>query len=155
LPQPILSALLISAPQHGIEACAAYPGISFVSSPRDNAYDALVCTDVLEHVHDSLVLLADMVRKVRVGGVLIIYNCFYRVIQYHLPFTLHLLYKFDEFCQLLGLRVEAKTSDEHAKNYCKETEVEPDWRLIRKLEKASILSHHINPWTKEHLEAGP
>jgi SAM-dependent methyltransferase len=141
-------------PQHGIEACAAYPGISFVSSPRDNAYDALVCTDVLEHVHDPLALLADMVRKVKVGGVLIIYNCFYRVIQCHLPCTFHLLYTFDEFCLLIGLRVEAKTSDNHATIYIKEAEIEPDWHLIRKLEKASILSHHINMWAREHPEAG-
>ena len=142
-------------PQHGIEACAPYPGIHFVSSPQDDAYDALVCTDVLEHVHDPLTLLADMVRKVRVGGVLIIYNCFYRVIQCHLPCTFHFLHTFDEFCRLLGLKVEGRTSDDHATIYIKEVEVDPDWPLIRKLERASILSHRINLWKKDHPEAGP
>jgi len=142
-------------PRHGIEACAAYPGIQFVSSPRDDAYDALVCTDVLEHVHDPLALLATMVQKVRVGGVLIIYNCFYGMIQCHLPCTFHLIQTFDEFCRLLGLRVDGKTGDDHATIYTKEVEMVPDWRLIRRREKESILSHRINLWKKDHPEAGP
>jgi SAM-dependent methyltransferase len=142
-------------PQHGIEACAAYASIRFVSSPLDDSYDALVCTDVLEHVHDPLALLATMVQKVRVGGVLIIYNCFYRVIQCHLPSTFHLIHTFDEFCQLLGLRVEGKTKDDHATIYVKEADVVPDWKLIRRREKASILSHRINLWQKDHPESGP
>lgn len=96
-----------------------------------------------------------MVRKVRVEGVLIIYNCFYRVIQCHLPSTFHLLYSFDEFCQLLGLRVEGKTMDDHATVYTKEVDLNPDWHLIRKREKASKLSHHINLWKKAHPGAGP
>jgi ubiquinone/menaquinone biosynthesis C-methylase UbiE len=142
-------------PQHGIHACDAFPNIRFVSSPQDNTYDALVCTDVLEHVHDPLSLLANMVRKVRVGGVLIIYNCFYQVIQCHLPCTFHLLYSFDEFCQLLGLSVEGKTKDDHATIYSKVAELDPDWHLIRKREKASKLSHQVNLWKKTHPEAGP
>lgn len=141
-------------PQHGIQACKVFPGIQFVSSPHDNAYDALVCTDVLEHVHDPLNLLADMVRKVRVGGVLIIYNCFYRVIQCHLPCTFHLEHTFDEFCGLLGLGVEGKTKDGHATIYIKQADIKPDWVIIRKREKASMLSHHINLWRKDHPEAG-
>lgn len=142
-------------PQHGIHACAAFPNIKFVSLPQENTYDALVCTDVLEHVHDPLNLLADMVKKVRVGGVLIIYNCFYRVIQCHLPCTFHLLNSFDEFCQLLGLEVEGKTKDDHATIYTKAVELEPNWYLIRKREKDSKLSHQVNLWKKAHPGAGP
>jgi SAM-dependent methyltransferase len=142
-------------PRHGIKSCAAYPGIQFVSEPQDHAYDALVCTDVLEHVHDPLALLATMARKVRVGGVLIIYNCFYRVIQCHLPCTFHLLRTFDEFCRLLGLVVEGKTRDGHATIYIKAVDATPDWRLLRKLEKASMLSHQIDLWKRDHPGAGP
>jgi 2-polyprenyl-6-hydroxyphenyl methylase/3-demethylubiquinone-9 3-methyltransferase len=80
--------------RHGMEVCRPYPNIRFVSSPPDNSYDALVCTDVVGHVHDPLSLLSKMVNKVRLGGTLVIYNCFFRVIQCHLPNTFHFRYTF-------------------------------------------------------------
>jgi len=120
-------------PRHGIEVCKSNPNIQFISSPQDESYDALTCTDVLEHVHDPLVLLADMVAKVRLGGTLVIYNCFYPLIQCHLPCTFHFIRTFDEFCSMLGLDVVGKTSDDHATVYKKVFSVVPDWAALRKL----------------------
>ena len=135
-------------PRHGIEVCTSIPNIQFISSPQDESYDALTCTDVLEHVHDPLALLADMVAKVRLGGTLVIYNCFYPLIQCHLPCTFHLIKTFDEFCSMLGLVVDGKTSDDHATIYRKALSVVPDWRALRKFEAQSKLSYRMDCWRK-------
>jgi 2-polyprenyl-3-methyl-5-hydroxy-6-metoxy-1,4-benzoquinol methylase len=45
--------------------CKSIPNIQFICSPQAESYDALTCTDVLEHVHDPLLLLADMIAKVK------------------------------------------------------------------------------------------
>jgi hypothetical protein len=141
-------------PTHGIKACEPYANIRFVSSPEEDTYDALVCTDVLEHVHDPLTLLADIIRKVQKGGTLVIYNCFYGMIQCHLPCTFHFLYTFDDFCELMGLRVLGKTTDDHATIYSKVSAISPDWPLIRSREKSSKLSYAMNQWAKANPNAG-
>ena len=140
-------------PRHGIEVCKSNPNIQFISSPQDESYDALTCTDVLEHVHDPLVLLADMVAKVRLGGTLVIYNCFYPLIQCHLPCTFHFIRTFDEFCSMLGLDVVGKTSDDHATVYKKVFSVVPDWAALRKLEAQSKLSYRMECWRKANSGA--
>ena len=140
-------------PRHGIEVCKSNPNIHFISSPKDESYDALTCTDVLEHVHDPLALLADMVAKVRLGGTLVIYNCFYPLIQCHLPCTFHLIRTFDEFCSMLGLDVTGKTSDDHATIYKKVASAAPDWRAIRKFEAQSKLSYRMDCWRKANVDA--
>ncbi len=142
-------------PLHGIEVCKSNPNIQFISSPQDESYDALTCTDVLEHVHDPLVLLADMVAKVRLGGTLVIYNCFYPLIQCHLPSTFHLIKTFDQFCSMMGLVVVGKTSDDHATIYRKVSSVSPDWHAVRRLEAQSRLSYRMDCWQKANANAGP
>lgn len=140
-------------PRHGIEVCKSIPNIQFISSPQDESYDALTCTDVLEHVHDPLLLLADMIAKVKLGGTLVIYNCFYPLIQCHLPCTFHFIRTFDEFCAMLGLDVVGKTSDDHATIYQKVYSVVPDWALLRKLEAQSRLSYRMECWRKANSGA--
>ena len=140
-------------PRHGIEVCKSNPNIQFISSPQDESYDALTCTDVLEHVHDPLVLLADMVAKVRLGGTLVIYNCFYPLIQCHLPCTFHFIRTFDKFCSMLGLDVVGKTSDDHATIYKKVFSIVPDWAALRKFEAQSKLSYRMECWRKANSDA--
>jgi len=140
-------------PRHGIEVCKSNPNIQFISSPQDESYDALTCTDVLEHVHDPLVLLADMVAKVRLGGTLVIYNCFYPLINCHLPYTFHFIRTFDEFCSMLGLNVVGKTSDDHATVYKKVFSVVPDWAALRTFEAQSKLSYRMECWRKTNSGA--
>jgi ubiquinone/menaquinone biosynthesis C-methylase UbiE len=137
-------------PQHGIAVSQEIPAIRFISSAADQAYDALVCTDVLEHVHDPLIDLAQMARKIKVNGHLIIYNCFYPLIECHLPSTFHFRYSFDTFCSLLGLSKTGMTSGPHASIYKKRVEVAPNWTELREQEKFSIISHEMNQWRQQH-----
>ena len=141
-------------PRHGIEVCKSNPNIKFISSPQDESYDALTCTDVLEHVHDPLALLADMVTKVKPGGTLVIYNCFYPLILCHLPCTFHFIKTFDVFCSMLGLDVVGKTGDGHATIYSKERSISPNWHDLRKREAESRLSYRMFCWSKANSDAG-
>lgn len=81
-----------------------YPGIQFVSSFEGQAYDLLLCTDVLEHLEDPIGFMKVMVDSVKFGGHLLIANCFEPVVLCHLPSTFHLRYTFDKLCHQLGLK---------------------------------------------------
>lgn len=140
-------------PRHGLVACRPYANIRFISTASDNTYDALACTDVLEHVHDPILLLSEMVNKVKLGGILVIYNCFFRVIQCHLPSTFHLRDTFDEFCGMLGLRVDGMTTDDHATIYRKDRLVRPEWKNIRAYEQESIRSYAMREWRYQNPHA--
>ena len=81
-----------------------YTGIKFVNSLEDQSYDLLLCTDVLEHLEDPVVFMRLMVDSVKLGGHLLIANCFEPVVLCHLPSTFHLRYTFDKLCHQLGLK---------------------------------------------------
>jgi len=140
-------------PQHGIAVSKGIPTIRFISSAEDNTYDALICTDVLEHVQDPLVLLADMIGKLRVEGHLVIYNCFYPLIACHLPSTFHFRYSFDLFCSLLGLCKTGKTKGDHATIYRKTGSIAPNWPLLREHETMSAIAYEANQWNELHPRA--
>jgi len=91
-----------------------------------------------------------MTKKVGIGGHLIIYNCFYPLIQCHLPSTFHLRKTFDEFCQMLGLQVKGLTEDNHATIYIKISDQQSDWKKIRQRERESRLSHTMDQWRNEN-----
>ena len=143
-------------PRHGIESCKPFANISFVPELSRQSVDCLVSTDVLEHVQDPIVLLAAMVDAVRPGGHLLIANCFFPVILCHLPCTFHLRYSFDSFCQALGLEVLGPCEGSHATIYRRSEVFEPDWRLLRRMERRSQRLfpwcewrvRHIAPWKK-------
>jgi SAM-dependent methyltransferase len=116
--------------------------------------DVLVSTDVLEHVHDPLEALVQMVRAVKVGGHMIIANCFYPVIACHLPSTFHFRYSFEQFCAELGLEFLGPCDGSHAFVYRRDRIVELDWTRLRRLERRSQIlffwhewyTHHVRPW---------
>ena len=126
-------------PLHGLEAAARYPNIHYVSDLRPSSYDALVCTDVLEHVFDPLRLLSAFRSAVKPGGHLVIANCFYPVIKCHLPSTFHLRYTFDLFARLLGLAVVGDCIGSHARIYRRTSREPIPWPLIRSFERLSKL----------------
>ncbi|MFQ6539513.1 MULTISPECIES: class I SAM-dependent methyltransferase [Aphanothece] len=101
-------------PAHGLEACKAYPNITFVHTLTSHRFDALVCTDVLEHVHDPISLLEEMIVAVKPGGHLFIANCFQPVILCHLPCTFHLRYFFSWCAEPLGLQQIGRCQGSHA-----------------------------------------
>ncbi len=101
-------------PAHGLEACKAYSNITYVDALTPHQFDALVCTDVLEHVHDPLGLLEEMITAVKPGGHLFIANCFQPVILCHLPCTFHLRYFFSWCAEPLGLKKIGRCKGSHA-----------------------------------------
>lgn len=101
-------------PAHGLKACKAYSNITYVDALTPHQFDALVCTDVLEHVHNPLGLLEEMIAAVKPGGHLFIANCFQPVILCHLPCTFHLRYFFSWCAEPLGLQQIGRCPDSHA-----------------------------------------
>jgi 2-polyprenyl-3-methyl-5-hydroxy-6-metoxy-1,4-benzoquinol methylase len=124
-------------PRHGVESCKPFSNIHFIPQLTSQSVDLLVSTDVLEHVPDPLSLLSAMVDAVRPGGHLFIANSFYPVIACHLPCTFHLRYRFNDFCQVLGLEVLGPCVGSHATIYRRTHVLKPDWVRLRVMERYS------------------
>ncbi len=122
-----------------ISCCKEYPSVSFVNELANN-YDCLVSTDVLEHVTEPLKLLDKMIDSVKVGGYLIIANCFYPIIKCHLPLTFHLRYTFDKFAIAMGLEVIGNCTGSHATIYKKVNNYPVNWE---KIERMSLVSKRL------------
>lgn len=124
-------------PRHGVTACAGFANITFATRLIATSCDVLVCTDVLEHVEDPILVLHEMIQAVRPGGHLLIANCFFPVIACHLPRNLHFRFTFDDICRACGLEVIGPCAGSHATLYRRvETRV-PDWKRLRRLEERS------------------
>jgi len=113
-----------------------YPQIQFISKIKDR-YDALVSTDVLEHVPDPLKTFEEMILSVKNDGYLIIANNFFPVIKCHLPQTFHLRYTFNIFAKLMGLVICGPLGESHATIFKKTSNKPVNWRIVRPLEKVS------------------
>ncbi len=113
-----------------------YPNIRFINL-LNREYDCLVSLDVLEHVSDPLDILAKMIQSVKLGGYLIIANCFFPVIKCHLPSTFHLRYTFNKLTKLMGLNVVGSCEGSHATIYQKVTQEPLKWKKIRFMEICS------------------
>jgi 2-polyprenyl-3-methyl-5-hydroxy-6-metoxy-1,4-benzoquinol methylase len=110
-----------------------FPNVKFVAS-LDYEYDCLVCIDVLEHVPNPLELFAMMIASVKMGGFLMIANCFYPEIKCHLPSTLHFRYTFNLCAMMMGLRVMGNCKGSHATIYKKISARPINWRSLRIVE---------------------
>ncbi len=100
--------------EYAIRRVSSYSNVRFVNHIPELSYDALVSTDVLEHVPDPLKVFGEMITAVKRGGYLIIANNFYPVIKCHLPRTFHLRYTFNLFARLMGLVVVGPLHGSHA-----------------------------------------
>lgn len=134
------------APSHGLESCRPFANICFIPELTSQSFDVLVSTDVLEHVPDPLALLAKMVDSVKPGGHLLIANCFYPVILCHLPCTFHLRYSFEFFCRSMGLEVLGLCENSHATLYRRTHVVNPDWPMLRAMERRSAQLFPRREW---------
>ena len=99
--------------EFGIKRANEFANITMIDQLA-GYYDCLISTDVLEHVPDPLSNFIDMVGSVKVGGYLIIANCFMPVIKCHLPQTFHLKYTFNLFSRLFGLEIVGDLKGSHA-----------------------------------------
>jgi 2-polyprenyl-6-hydroxyphenyl methylase/3-demethylubiquinone-9 3-methyltransferase len=113
-----------------------YSRIEFISKIKDS-YDALVSTDVLEHVPDPLKTFEEMFLSVKNDGYLIIANNFFPIIKCHLPQTFHLRYTFSVFAKLMGLVIVGPLERSHATIFRKNSNKPVNWRVVRLLEKVS------------------
>ncbi|MHB0963917.1 MAG: class I SAM-dependent methyltransferase [Gemmatimonadaceae bacterium] len=138
-------------PRHGVTSCRQFPNIAFVPHLTAGRYDALVCTDVLEHLHDPLATLAEMVDAVRVGGQLLIANHFYPVIACHIPSAFHLRHSFSEFCERMGLRLLGPCEGSHATLYERAAAVVIDWEVIRRAERRSRALFPLRDFREAYL----
>lgn len=121
---------------HLLRQLENYKNIEIIDIVKDQ-YNCLVSTDVLEHVADPLKDLANLIERVRVGGYVIVANCFYPVIQCHLPQNFHFRYTFNIFAKLMGLKVRGNLKGSHATIFEKKREKKINWTVIRICEKIS------------------
>lgn len=73
-------------------------------------YDILVATDVFEHVSDPLGLVAATGKHLSPGGQYLIANCFWPVIECHLPCTFHSRYSWNAALCAMGFQRRGKVS---------------------------------------------
>ncbi|SBO44027.1 Methyltransferase domain family [Cyanobium sp. NIES-981] len=141
-------------PAHGVEICKPYPNITYIDTLTAHQYDALVCTDVLEHLHDPLCLLAELVETVKPRGHLFIANCFEPVILCHLPCTFHLRYFFSWCVKPLGLHKIGHCQGSHAWIYQRSSEEAPNLSRARLHETLAKALHPLLSWlvlTARHM----
>tara|TARA_B100000767_G_scaffold262402_1_gene275023 strand:+ start:342 stop:1181 length:840 start_codon:yes stop_codon:yes gene_type:complete len=120
----------------GLKRASEFDNISIINK-LNSKYDCLVSTDVLEHVPDPLKDFTIMINSVKVGGYLVIANCFLPVIKCHLPQTFHLRYTFNQFAKILGLEIIGNLEGSHAIIFKKVSRREADVSKIRFYEKLS------------------
>jgi 2-polyprenyl-3-methyl-5-hydroxy-6-metoxy-1,4-benzoquinol methylase len=124
--------------EFGLKRVQEYSNITMINQ-LEHGYDVLLCTDVLEHVPSPLDDFESMIKSVKVGGYLIIANCFYPVIKCHLPSTFYLRYTFNLFAKLMGLKVIGPLKGSHATIFLKVRKGENNWKMIRLMEGVSKL----------------
>jgi len=90
--------------QAAIERFKEESRIRFVDNLSNGCYEAVIAQDVLEHVEFPIQLAYQIADAVRPGGIAIFANCFYPVIQCHLPATFHLRHTFRWVMERMGLR---------------------------------------------------
>ena len=81
-----------------------FANVKFVDTLESGRYDCLVSTDVLEHVDDPMATFGEMLDSLKPGGEALIGNCFYPVIECHLPKNFHFRYTFDFLARFFGLK---------------------------------------------------
>ena len=151
LPEALISIFEPFPTACGLANCRSMSNICFTSTLQTQGYDVLICTDVLEHVAQPIMLLAEMVDAVRPGGHLLIANCFYPVIACHLPSTFHLRYSFDSLCQALGLEVLGPCEGSHATIYRRTQVLQPDWPRLRAMERRSQRLFPWREWNSQNI----
>ncbi|MEM6252988.1 MAG: methyltransferase domain-containing protein [Cyanobacteria bacterium P01_D01_bin.156] len=129
--------------QYALNKSELFNNINFIDKVNSK-YDCLICTDVLEHVSDPILLLTEMISFVKAEGYLVIANHFFPSIKCHLPCTFHLRYTFNTFTKLLGLIQIESIQNGYIKIYQKKQLQEIDWALIRKQERQSKMIFPIN-----------
>jgi len=78
--------------------------IKYASKLSPSSYDVVIAQDVLEHLDDPVFLAYEIANSLKKDGKIIFANCFFPLIQCHLPSTFHLRFTFKFVMYALGLR---------------------------------------------------
>lgn len=100
------------ASKYAYENIKDFKNIKIVSNLKEDYYDALVNTDILEHVEKPIELIAIYNKCLKRGGILISHWNFTPCIKCHLPKHFHFRYTFNRVVPLLGFTKEIK-NDRH------------------------------------------
>ncbi len=119
-----------------------YKNVQYTDS-IDQLYDCIICLDVMEHLLDPLQVLETLVKATRPNGYLIFGNCFFPVIQCHLPQTFHLRYTFPLFARLMGLNPVSSLHRSYITVFQREHSVLVHWPTVRWLESISKLCYPL------------
>ena len=122
--------------EFGVKRMKEFPNINIVNV-LGGQYECLLSTDVLEHVPDPLADFSKMIDSVKVGGYLVIANCFYPVIKCHLPRNFHFRYTLNLFTKMMGLEVKGLLAGSHSTIFKKIENKQVSWRIIRTMEVVS------------------
>jgi 2-polyprenyl-3-methyl-5-hydroxy-6-metoxy-1,4-benzoquinol methylase len=123
----------------GLKRATEFDNIKIIKH-LDSEYHCLLSTDVLEHVPDPLVDFSRMIESVKVGGYLVIANCFYPVIKCHLPQNFHFRFSFNLFAKMMGVENCGILEGSHATIYKKVDDTKVNWILVRAIELFSRIS---------------
>jgi hypothetical protein len=123
----------------GNRRVSKFNNISFVKTLKDDFYDCLISTDVLEHVESPLKDLYQMIKSVKHNGFLVIGCPFYPMIKCHLPRNFHFRFTFNLFARLMGLKVIGKLEGSPQTIYKRINIIEPNWWKITQLKKISMI----------------
>ena len=96
------------ASKYAYENIQEFKNIKIVNNLKENYYDVLVNTDILEHVEKPIELIAIYNKCLKKGGMLISHWNFTPCVKCHLPKHFHLRYTFYRIVPLLGFTKEIK-----------------------------------------------
>jgi len=114
-----------------------YDRINFVSE-SDGPYDFIIAQDVLEHVENPIDLTSKLINMLKPGGFAFFANCFYPVIQCHLPSTFHLRHTFKWVVAPIGIEyIGGVPGAEHTLVFRKNEQAE-DTSATRNREKIAL-----------------
>ncbi|MCY7333504.1 MAG: class I SAM-dependent methyltransferase [Pseudanabaena sp. CAN_BIN31] len=124
---------------------ADYSSVRVLKEPEP-LYDAVICTEVLEHLTDPIAAVADINRMLRVGGAFSTSYSFVPVIKCHLPQNFHLQFSMLWIIRSLGFGFygfERRGSTVYS--FVKHSEVtDSNLKFARSLESLSRLKLPLN-----------
>lgn len=126
-----------------------FKNIRIVDYLKENYYDFLVNTDVLEHVEDPISLISIYNNCLKKGGLLISHWNFTPCIKCHLPKHFHFRYTFNKIIPLLGFTKEIK-NNRHGHFFLKVKNItKEDMNNAYRKEKISKIFYPLNKVIEE------
>jgi len=132
------------ASKYAYENIQEFKNIKIVNNLKENYYDVLVNTDILEHVEDPISLISIYSNCLKKRGLLISHWNFTPCVKCHLPKHFHFRYTFNRIVPLLGFSEEI-INKRHGHYFLKVKNItEEDMDNAYRKEKISKLFYPLN-----------